>query len=89
MRLSACLLPALDPETLDADLGENEIAGKVAGPPCMCQEAPLSAISMLAVGVVMLVATRIPPYLNKDRHMLQLVRARVHLLRLQPFDDRG
>merc|ERR1711988_405181 len=43
-----CSGDAVDAETLsESDLSENEIAGKVAGPPCMCQKAPLSALVML------------------------------------------
>lgn len=70
-----CLVIGVSSETWsDNELTENEIAGKVAGPPCMCQKAPLSASAMLLIGLVMLVITRIPPYLNRDKHMLKLVR---------------
>lgn len=70
-----CLVAGLSSETwLESELTENEVAGKMAGPPCMCQKAPLSAIVMLLIGLIMLVITRIPPYLNRDKHMLKLVR---------------
>ena len=75
LRRAVCSLPAVDAETLsESDLSENEIAGKVAGPPCMCQKAPLSALAMLLLGLFLLAVSRIPPYLNRDKHMLQLVR---------------
>ena len=79
MRRSACSSPAVDSGTLsEGDLTENEIAAKAAGPPCMCQKAPLSAVAMLSIGLFMLAISRIPPYLNRDKHMLQLVRVLAH-----------
>eukprot|EP01043_Picozoa_sp_COSAG02_P125274 COSAG02_NODE_62414_length_266_cov_0.604790_1_plen_55_part_10 len=55
-------MPAADLGTLpEGDLTENELAAKAAGPPCMCQKAPLSAIAMLSIGLFMLAISRIPP----------------------------
>lgn len=50
---------------------DNERAAAVAGMPCLCQDVPASGIVCVAVGALLLLATRVPTYLNRDRHKLQ------------------
>ena len=64
---------AADPELLEG-LSENEVAGKLAGQPCLCQKVPGSGIALVVLGLFLLCISRIPPYLNRERHMLIIVR---------------
>ena len=47
------------------------MASKAAGQPCLCQSVPGSGILCIVAGVALLCATRVPTYLNRERHQLQ------------------
>ena len=75
-------LAALDAAALaDAGYDENEVAAKMAGQPCMCQHVPGSGVGLLVLGVFLLLASRIPAYLNRQHHQIQIVRASSPLTR--------
>ena len=46
----------------------------IAGQPCLCQHVPVSGLALLVIGILLLAITRVPTYLNRERHKLQCVR---------------